>query len=69
MLVFEDADLPQAIDTCAFASFVASGQTCVSGTRLLVHQSRFAEAVALFVAKARGIRVGDPWSWTRRRAP
>lgn len=60
MLVFEDADLAQAVDTCAFAAFVASGQTCVSGARLLVHHSRFEEAKALFVAKARGIRLGDP---------
>ena len=60
MLVFEDADVPQAIDTCAFAAFVATGQTCVSGARLLVHESIFENVRRRFVAKARAIRLGDP---------
>lgn len=60
MLVFEDADIPQAIDTCAFAAFVAAGQTCVSGARLLVQQSVLDDVRRRFVAKARAIRLGDP---------
>jgi acyl-CoA reductase-like NAD-dependent aldehyde dehydrogenase len=60
MLVFEDADIDQAVDTCAFAAFVAAGQTCVSGARLLVHRIIFDEVKAKFVAKARAIRLGDP---------
>ncbi len=60
MLVFEDADLEQAVNTCAFAAFVAAGQTCVSGSRLLVQESVFDNFKARFVAKAGSLKLGDP---------
>lgn len=41
--VWADADVAQAVNTCAFASFVATGQTCVTGARLLVHESILGE--------------------------
>ena len=45
----------------AFACFVASGQTCVSGTRLIVEDSIYDEFVTAFVAKVKSIedRMGD----------
>jgi len=46
----------------AFASFIASGQTCVSGTRLLVQSGVYDAFVSQFLDKARSItsRMGDP---------
>lgn len=35
--------LDQVINTCAFAAFIASGQTCVSGSRLLVQEGIYEE--------------------------
>jgi acyl-CoA reductase-like NAD-dependent aldehyde dehydrogenase len=29
MLLFEDADIEQAVNTCTFASFIASGRGCL----------------------------------------
>jgi phenylacetaldehyde dehydrogenase len=69
MLLFDDAEIGQAVDTCAFAAFVASGQTCVSGARLLVHQGVFEEVKARFVAKARSIRLGDPMDLDTQMGP
>ncbi|PPQ77404.1 hypothetical protein CVT25_010986, partial [Psilocybe cyanescens] len=62
IIVFEDADLISAVNGVAFASFVASGQTCVSGTRILVHSSVYAEFMDKFLAKVKFIRdgMGDP---------
>lgn len=60
MLVFEDADVEAAVNGAAFASFIASGQTCVMGARLLVHESVYEDVVSAFVAKAAHIRMGDP---------
>lgn len=60
MIVFEDADIEQTVNGCAFGSFVATGQTCIMGARLLVHESIFDEVVSRYVAKAQRIRVGDP---------
>ncbi|KAK7061971.1 aldehyde dehydrogenase [Favolaschia claudopus] len=62
IVVFDDADLPSAVNGAAFAAFVASGQTCVSGTRLVVHTDIFDTFMRDFVQKAEGIRrrMGNP---------
>jgi acyl-CoA reductase-like NAD-dependent aldehyde dehydrogenase len=60
VLIFEDVDLDWAARGAAFAGFIATGQTCVCGSRLLVQESVYDEFVAGFVAQAEAIRVGDP---------
>ncbi len=52
--------LAQVVNGCAFGSFVATGQTCIMGARLLVHESIAQEVTEAFVAKARAIHVGHP---------
>jgi acyl-CoA reductase-like NAD-dependent aldehyde dehydrogenase len=49
------------VNGVAFASFVASGQTCVSGTRILVQDDIYHEFMSLFIQKANSIasRMGD----------
>lgn len=61
IMVFDDADIPSAVNGAAFASFIASGQTCVSGTRLLVQSGIYDAFVSQFLDKARSItrRMGD----------
>jgi len=61
IIVFDDADVPSAVNGAAFASFIASGQTCVSGTRLLVQSGVYDAFVSQFLDKARSItsRMGD----------
>lgn len=60
VVIFEDTPLKEAIAASAFAGFVASGQTCISGTRFLVQQTIYDAFVDGFVEKVRSIRVGDP---------
>ncbi|KAG9118431.1 hypothetical protein FRC07_007066, partial [Ceratobasidium sp. 392] len=62
IVIFGDADLEVAVNGAAFACFVASGQTCVSGTRLIVEDSIYDEFVDAFVKKVKSIeeRMGDP---------
>ncbi|KAJ7180375.1 aldehyde dehydrogenase [Mycena crocata] len=62
IVVFEDADIPSAVNGVAFAAFVASGQTCVSGTRLIVHENIWDTFMPLFIEKALSIRrrMGNP---------
>jgi len=62
IIVFDDVDLVSAINGVAFGSFVASGQTCVSGTRLLVHSKIYDSFLEGLVAKIKSItdRIGDP---------
>lgn len=60
ILVFEDADLSAAANGLIAGNFGASGQSCVAGSRGLVHRSIFNELAALIEDRARGIVVGDP---------
>jgi aldehyde dehydrogenase (NAD+) len=60
ILVFEDADLDGAANGLIAGNFGASGQSCVAGTRGLVHRS-ILEAVALKIEqKMQGVVIGDP---------
>jgi acyl-CoA reductase-like NAD-dependent aldehyde dehydrogenase len=59
-IVFEDANLEAAESGVLAGIFAAAGQTCVAGSRLLVHQSIHDELVGRVVERARAIRVGDP---------
>jgi acyl-CoA reductase-like NAD-dependent aldehyde dehydrogenase len=60
VVIFEDTPLEEAVTAAAFAGFIASGQTCVSGTRFLVQRSLYDRFVEAFAAKAASLRVGDP---------
>ncbi|MHB1833679.1 MAG: aldehyde dehydrogenase [Solirubrobacteraceae bacterium] len=59
-IVFEDADLDAAEAGILAGIFAAGGQTCVAGSRLLVHRSLHDELVDRLVARAASIRLGDP---------
>jgi len=59
-VVFADADPQRSLRGAAFAAYVAQGQSCVAGSRILVERSiadAFAERLAAYVGR---IRVGDP---------
>lgn len=60
VLVFEDADLESAANGLIAGNFGASGQSCVAGSRGLIHRSVLPELIARIEEKARGIVVGDP---------
>ncbi|ETI21022.1 hypothetical protein G647_07365 [Cladophialophora carrionii CBS 160.54] len=58
--VFPSLDVAQAVKAALFASFIASGQTCVTGSRLLVHAEVYERFVDLLVSRVEALRVGDP---------
>ena len=59
-IVFPDADLAAAANGLVAGVFAATGQTCMAGSRLIVHESVHDELIALVAARARAIRMGDP---------
>ena len=69
VIVFADANLEDAVNGCAFASFVASGQTCIQGSRAVVHRSIYDQFVAGLSAKAATIRIGDPTDFETQMGP
>jgi acyl-CoA reductase-like NAD-dependent aldehyde dehydrogenase len=60
IVIFNDVPIGVAVAGATFASFVASGQSCIAGTRLLVHERSMDAFVARLVERAELIRVGDP---------
>jgi aldehyde dehydrogenase (NAD+) len=59
-VVFADADLDAAANGVIAGVFAATGQTCLAGSRLLVHQSVADALVDKIVARAGTIKLGDP---------
>jgi aldehyde dehydrogenase (NAD+) len=59
-VVFPDADLDAAANGVIAGVFAATGQTCMAGSRLLVHADVAGELVDRVAERARTIRLGDP---------
>jgi aldehyde dehydrogenase (NAD+) len=59
-IVFDDADLDQAVKGVVSGIFAASGQSCQAGSRLLVQESIHDRFVDKLIAFARTARLGDP---------
>ncbi|AQT80262.1 aldehyde dehydrogenase [Mycolicibacterium litorale] len=69
ILVFDDVDPVVAAEGAAFAAFVAAGQSCVAGSRFLVHRAIYDAFVDALAARARAIRLGDPALPTTQMGP
>jgi aldehyde dehydrogenase (NAD+) len=68
-VILEDADVTRAVKVGVGNAFLNSGQTCTAWTRMLVHRSRYDEAVELAAATAQGYRTGDPFDEATRLGP
>lgn len=60
IIVFDDADLDGAANGLIAGNFGASGQSCVAGSRGLIHRPVLEKLIAKISEKAAGIVVGDP---------
>jgi phenylacetaldehyde dehydrogenase len=60
VLIFADMDVDRAVAGALFASFIATGQTCVQGARILIAREIYDEIVEKLVERTRALRLGDP---------
>ncbi|MFE9768622.1 aldehyde dehydrogenase family protein [Streptomyces sp. NPDC005808] len=60
VVVLDDADVDYAVDAVTFSVFMNSGQICMSGDRILVHDSLAEEFTQKFAAKVAQLQAGDP---------
>ncbi|MDA8853453.1 aldehyde dehydrogenase [Amylibacter sp.] len=60
IIVFEDADLESAANGLIAGNFGASGQSCVAGSRGLIHKNVLKDLINLITKKSKNIRVGSP---------
>jgi succinate-semialdehyde dehydrogenase / glutarate-semialdehyde dehydrogenase len=58
-IVFDDADMQQAVAGALLCKFRNSGQTCITANRMLVHESRHREFVDALCAAVSDLVVGD----------
>lgn len=67
--VFDDVDMENTVNGAVFAGFIAAGQTCVQGARVLVQDTIYDEFVERYVDKVKTIRLGDPLDASTQMGP
>ncbi|WP_414637644.1 aldehyde dehydrogenase [Actinomycetospora sp.] len=68
-VVFPDADLQAAANGLVAGVFAATGQTCMAGSRLVVHADVHDELVRLVAERASQIKLGDPFAEDTEMGP
>tara|TARA_R110000751_G_scaffold8041_3_gene32525 strand:- start:29676 stop:31151 length:1476 start_codon:yes stop_codon:yes gene_type:complete len=69
IIVFEDADLDDAVGGALLGNFYSSGQVCSNGTRVFVQKSRLNEFLDRAIARTQSIRIGDPGDEATQMGP
>ncbi|KAG8936257.1 aldehyde dehydrogenase (NAD(P)(+)) ald5 [Tulasnella sp. 419] len=60
-IIFDDADLDQAVKWAAFGIFFNHGQCCCAGSRVFVQESIYDKFMAKFTEHIKSLKVGDPF--------
>jgi acyl-CoA reductase-like NAD-dependent aldehyde dehydrogenase len=68
-IILDDADLAAAVKGTVTNCYLNSGQTCTAFTRMLVHESQYAQAKAIAAEAANSFVPGDPLSESSRLGP
>ncbi|MGY4691457.1 aldehyde dehydrogenase family protein [Salibacterium sp. K-3] len=68
-IVFEDAEIEQAVNGSMFGIYFGQGQVCASGSRLFVQDSIYEEFMEKFREKAQKIQTGDPLDSSTQMGP
>ncbi|QYX58643.1 aldehyde dehydrogenase [Roseovarius sp. SCSIO 43702] len=68
-IVFDDADLESAVNGAVAGIFGASGQSCVAGSRLVVHEDVADAFLERMAGIAREVRLGDPMDEATQMGP
>ena len=67
--MFEDAEIDAAVNGIITGVFAATGQTCMAGSRALVHESIYDKFVGRLVEVAGMAKIGDPRDPSTNIAP
>ena len=68
-IIFDDANIDNAVSGAIAGIFAASGQTCIAGSRLLVQRNIYDEVIRRVCERARRIQLGDPKLDTTEMGP
>lgn len=68
-IIFNDADLDQAVNWAAHGVFWNHGQACCAGSRIFVQSGIYDEFLAKFTERVKAIKVGDPFGKDTNQGP
>ena len=68
-IVFDDADIDQALAGVMFGVFSSTGQSCVAGSRLFVQRTIFQTFLDRLVAATKRLKIGHPFEQDTQVAP
>lgn len=68
-IVFEDAQIENAVKGVIAGIFAATGQSCIAGSRLLIQQSIHDAFVEKLIALAKTAKIGDPQDFQTQIGP
>lgn len=60
LIIFEDADINNAVSAALLANFYTQGEVCSNGTRVFVHRNILDSFVKILKERTEKIKVGDP---------
>ncbi|MCI0545234.1 MAG: betaine-aldehyde dehydrogenase, partial [Actinobacteria bacterium] len=60
LIVFDDADMDNAVSAALMANFYTQGEVCSNGTRVFVHEEIHDEFIDRLVTRVSKMRIGDP---------
>jgi acyl-CoA reductase-like NAD-dependent aldehyde dehydrogenase len=60
VIVYDDADIPAAVEASVSGSFWAAGQNCIGAQRILVQRAVFKDFLDSFVSQTEALVSGDP---------
>ena len=69
LIVFEDADIENAVSGALFGNFYSTGQVCSNGTRVFVSRKIKGKFLERLKARTESIRVGDPMDESTHLGP
>ena len=69
LIIFDDADIENAISGAMLANMYSSGQVCSNGTRVYVHKKIKEQFCKRFAERAAAIKLGDPMDEATHMGP
>lgn len=63
VLVCDDCEIDHAVEGVLAAGFIASGQTCVTGSRVIIQDAIYDEFVEKLTRRTMELKIGRPWEF------
>jgi len=60
LIIFEDADIHEAVSATMMANWYSNGEVCSNGTRVFLHSSIKPQFMSELVKRTKKLKVGDP---------